>query len=77
MSHDPTENLRRTMIATGQPERDAAEAEVTLTTDELREQYDVIGFLAPFVVVRRKSDGVKGSLMFTHSPRLYFGWRED
>ena len=30
--------------------------------------------MAPLVVVRRKSDGVKGSLMFQHSPRFYFGF---
>jgi hypothetical protein len=28
------------------------------------------------VVVRRKKDGVKGSLEFTHSPLVYFGWKE-
>jgi hypothetical protein len=27
-------------------------------------------------VVRRKSDGVKGSLEFQLSPRLYFGFEE-
>ena len=36
----------------------------------------VLGFLAPFVVVRRKSDGRKGSLTFSHSPRFYFSFRE-
>jgi hypothetical protein len=34
----------------------------------------VIGFGAPCVVVTRKSDGVKGSLFFDHSPRRYYGW---
>ena len=33
-----------------------------------------IGFTAPLVVVRRKSDGQKGSLMFQASPRFYFGF---
>jgi hypothetical protein len=33
--------------------------------------------MAPFVVVRRKSDGVKGSMMFQHMPRYYFSFRED
>ena len=49
----------------------------TWTTDELQEDFEVIGFQAPFVVVRRKSDGVLGSLQFTQSPRVYFGWVED
>lgn len=44
------------------------------TTEELREDFDVLSFMAPFVVVRRKSDGIKGSLKFTHSPRVYFEW---
>jgi hypothetical protein len=48
----------------------------TWDTLELQHDFDVIGFQAPFVAVRRKSDGVKGSLQFTHAPRLYFGWVE-
>jgi hypothetical protein len=32
------------------------------------------GFKAPLVVVRRKSDGKKGSLEFQHQPRFYFGF---
>jgi hypothetical protein len=47
------------------------------TTEELMEEFEVEGFQAPFVVVTRKSDGVRGSLQFTHSPRLYFNWMED
>ena len=35
------------------------------------------GFLAPFIVVTRKSDGVKGSMEFTHSPRMYFNFVAD
>ena len=34
----------------------------------------MIGFSAPLVVVRRKSDNQKGSLMFQASPRFYFGF---
>ena len=30
--------------------------------------------MAPLVVVRRKADGMKGSLEFQHHPRLYFKW---
>jgi len=46
-----------------------------MTTEEMRELYEVVGFQAPFVVVRRKSDGQLGSLQFTHQPRRYFGWQ--
>jgi hypothetical protein len=48
----------------------------TWTTEELQEDFDVLGFQAPFVVVSRKSDGTLGSLEFQHSPRVYFGWQE-
>jgi hypothetical protein len=46
-------------------------------TEQLQEDFTVIGFLAPYVVVKRKSDGQKGTLEFTHSPRVYFGWQND
>jgi len=32
----------------------------------------VLGFMAPLVVVRRKADGVRGSLEFQHNPRFLF-----
>ncbi len=35
----------------------------------------MIGFAAPLVVAVRKSDRVKGSLCFTHSPRIYYGFQ--
>lgn len=65
------------MIETGQPARDLELAQERWNTQELQRDFDVIGFAAPFVVVRRKSDGVKGSLEFTHSPRIYFNFVED
>jgi hypothetical protein len=46
------------------------------STEELQRDFDVLGFQAPFVVVRRRSDGVKGSLQFNHNPRVYFGFQE-
>jgi hypothetical protein len=75
---DSTEDIRRTMIETGQPAEDLANTEgPTWDTEALRRDFDVLGFAAPFVVVRRRSDGVKGSLKFTHSPRVYFGFTPD
>lgn len=44
------------------------------TTQELSRDFTVIGFGAPFVVVIRKSDNVRGTLQFNHSPRIYFGF---
>jgi hypothetical protein len=71
---------RRAMIETGQPQAGLALAqdasERTRTTAELQDEFEVLSFAAPFVVVRRRSDGVLGSLEFTHSPRVYFGWKE-
>ena len=46
-------------------------------TEELCAEFEVIGFMAPFVVVRRKSDGQKGSLEFQHNPRFYFSFVPD
>jgi hypothetical protein len=72
---DQTEQIRREMIATGQPALDEQAHEgQRWTTEELQRDFEVLGFAAPFIVVRRRSDGVKGSLEFTHSPRVYFGW---
>lgn len=44
-------------------------------TDQLTEEFQAIGFMAPLIAVRRNSDGMKGSLEFQHSPRLYFNWK--
>jgi hypothetical protein len=75
---DPTEPIRREMIEGGQAFRDlAANAGRRWTTEELHREFTVEGFLAPFVVVTRKADGVKGSMEFTHSPRVYFNFVED
>lgn len=47
------------------------------STDELTRDFEIIGFQAPFVVVKRRADGVKGSLQFEYkSPRKYFNWVE-
>ena len=74
---DEAEAKRREMIATGQPHKDEqADTGPRWTTQEMQRDFEVIGFAAPLVVVRRRSDGVKGSLEFTHMPRVYFGWQE-
>lgn len=46
-------------------------------TAQLQEVFTVQGFLAPFCVVTRKSDGVQGSVTFQHSPRLYYNFLPD
>ena len=47
------------------------------TTAELQENFEVTGFCAPFCEVTRKSDNIKGSLMFTHMPRFYYSFKAD
>jgi hypothetical protein len=78
--NDPTEDIRRQRLVeiNAVPgSREALEARYgqVWTTRELAEEFEVIGFAAPLVVVRRKADGVKGSLEFQHNPRLYFNWQ--
>lgn len=46
-------------------------------TNQLSDDFEVIGFMAPYVVVRRKSDHKKGSLQFQDRPRFYFNWKES
>jgi len=45
-------------------------------TTELQEDFTVSGFMAPFVVVKRKSDNKRGSLSFDHMPRFYYDFKE-
>jgi hypothetical protein len=79
--NDPTEASRRARLAeiNAQPgSREALEAKhgKVWDTDELAADFEVIGFLAPFVVVRRNVDGVKGSLEFQHDPRFFFNFQK-
>ena len=79
---DQTLNIRRTMlleINAAPSERAALESQhgQVWNPDELARDFEVLGFMAPFVVARRKSDGVLGSLMLQHHPRFYFAWAKD
>lgn len=79
---DPLERTRRTRLTeintTPQirEELEAAYGQVW-DNDDLTRDFQVSGFLAPFVVVHRKADGVLGSLEFQHSPRFYFNFQPD
>ena len=73
---DPTEGLRRELQAKVNSGEIPPEGQ-TWTTEQLREEFEVEGFMAPFVVVRRKCDGVRGTLTFRHHPRFYFDFQED
>lgn len=84
---DPTESIRRNMIhdINSRVESDDASRELVRLretygetnvwdTEQVRKEFEVLSFLAPFCSVRRKSDGTRGSLMFQHSPRFYFNF---
>ena len=76
---DPTESTRRNMLAEinaapGSREYLEAKHGQVWDTDQLQGDFEVLGFAAPLVVVRRRADGMRGSLMFQGSPRFYFGF---
>lgn len=79
MTIDPTENIRREMVPQMPAELAArvAAGEQVWDTKQLQAEFEVISFMAPFVMVRRRADQVKGTLMFAHQPRYYFGWEPD
>ena len=79
---DPTEAIRRQRLAEINTEpgiREALESQhgQVWDTQELRRDFQVLGFAAPLVVVRRRSDGVRGSLEFQHHPRFYFNFQPE
>jgi len=47
------------------------------TTHEMMEDFQALGFQAPYVLVERRSDKVRGLLQFQHSPRFYFNFKES
>ncbi len=78
---DPIERLRSELTAhvnRNATDREKLEARVgqVWDTKELQEDFSVVGFGAPYVVVRRKHDNVEGTLMFQHNPRFYFNFKE-
>jgi hypothetical protein len=81
-TNDPTEQIRREQVAALNAQA-AQRAELlkrypkVWDTSEMQNEFTALGFMAPFVVVQRKSDGKKGSLEFQHSPRFYFNFVLD
>ena len=79
---DQTETIRRQQVAEinsdpgSRLSLEAKHGEV-YDTSELQDAFSVLGFLAPYVVVQRKSDGARGSMKFQHSPRFYFGFSPE
>ncbi len=79
---DSTESIRRQMTANinaveGSREYLEHKHGQVWSTEQLQEDFTVLGFAAPLVVVARKSDGVRGSLYFQNDPRFYFGFSPE
>lgn len=79
---DETEEYRRERQAelnAAEAGRAALEREYgqVWNAEELRRDFEVKSFAAPFVIVRRRSDGRMGSLEFQHHPRFYFNFQEE
>jgi hypothetical protein len=84
---DPTENARRQLVhvinASLSPDEQQRYHQLCVDygednvwdTDGVQREFEIIGFMAPFCVARRKADNVKGSLEFCHSPRFYFNFQ--
>ena len=83
ITDDETEDIRRDRLAainitvesqdpTTERKRLEAQYGQVWDTAQLSNDFEVLGFMAPYVVVRCRADGFKGSLEFQHSPRFYF-----
>lgn len=48
----------------------------TWDTSQLQSDFEVQGFSMGYVVVKRRSDGKRGTLEFKHSPRVYYNFKE-
>jgi hypothetical protein len=47
-------------------------------TQELTEDFDVFCFfMAPMVIVCRKQDGARGTMLFQHFPRFYYDFQPE
>lgn len=47
-----------------------------MTTDEMLDKFEVLGFAYGYCAVKRKTDGVTGVLSFDHMPRYYYNFVE-
>ena len=78
---DPTEAIRRGLqqeinAVEGSREHLEAQHGQVWDTQEVQADFVITAFMAPFIVVCRKSDGARGSMAFQHDPRFYFNFKE-
>jgi hypothetical protein len=76
---DPTEAARRQLCAqiNAKPSsRESLEVQYgqVWDTEQLKTEFIVQSFLAPFIFATRRSDNQDGTLLFQHAPRYYFGF---
>lgn len=79
---DQTESTRRQMVQEinanpGSREYLEQQHGQVWDTTELQQEFSVLGFMAPLIIVERKSDHVKGSLLFQHDPRFYHTFQPE
>lgn len=79
---DPTEKLRRVMVAAlNAKPGDRAELEdmwgQVWDTDQLTRDFQVVSFCAPFINAIQRATGKKCTLLFQHEPRFYFDLQES
>ena len=76
LTEDPTALLRRAMLDNDEDRKAWRYWDGEHWNNEaLREDFEVIKFASPFVVVRRRRDGVIGTMKFINYQRTYFDFR--
>ncbi len=79
---DTTEIIRMELakqLDGGSADREKLEKEFgqVWDTKELMLDFQIDGFAHPFVVVKRRTDNVVGTVVFQHSPRLFYSFTPD
>ncbi len=82
IADDPTSEIRRQIgLVLNERRWNRAQLEPVFgrvwDATELAAEFEIVGFRAPFVVVRRHADGQVGSLLFAHESRFYFAYVAD
>ena len=83
---DETEGFRRqkvaeinSQVASDDPEAERKRLEAihgkVYNTSEVASEFDILAFMAPYVVVTSRRTMQKGTLEFQHHPRFYFNFR--
>jgi hypothetical protein len=79
---DTTETTRRSLVQqintdAGDRERLEERHGRVWDTQELQNDFEVLQFAAPLIVVRQRTTGQMGSMFFQHQPRFYWGFQPD